>query len=409
MAQSKKRGQGEWSYSQRKDKIWTARKQFGKKSNGKPNIKAFYGKTITEVKKKAQEYENQLSGNRTAIVNKTILYDYLVDYLKTYKQIAVKSTTYDALEDAIEVRIQPYDIAKMQLINLSPQVCQNYINELVNSPKKYSLATITKTYNLLNQCLRHAEKIGDINKNPMALVKLPSQDKVQTATKEINFFTKEQVVLIKEQARKTYKNDKPIFYYGEVILFLIYTGIRIGECLGLRWRDIDFEKNTIKIDNTIAIVTNRDENAKKKTKVTDTSTKTKKSTRIIPMSNSAKKTILNFKSVSGQTKIKNPDAYIFISHTGTLANARNIRRTLDSILKSCGLYKEDELYGLHSLRHTFVSLLLAEGVNIKIISELVGHEKVSTTYDIYAHLIPEQKQQSVDLLNKIDEIKLNDE
>ena len=51
-----KRGQGEWSYTQRKDKLWTARKQFGKKSDGKPNIKAFYGKYITEVKQKAQEY-----------------------------------------------------------------------------------------------------------------------------------------------------------------------------------------------------------------------------------------------------------------------------------------------------------------------------------------------------------------
>ena len=85
-----KRGQGEWSYTQRKDKLWTARKQFGKKSDGKPNIKAFYGKTITEVKRKAQEYENQLSGNRMEIIKKVTLYDYLVDWLNTYKRLSVK-------------------------------------------------------------------------------------------------------------------------------------------------------------------------------------------------------------------------------------------------------------------------------------------------------------------------------
>ena len=60
MAKSK-RGQGEWSFSQRKDKLWTARRQFGKKENGKPNIVAFYGKSITEVRRKAKEYEEKLT------------------------------------------------------------------------------------------------------------------------------------------------------------------------------------------------------------------------------------------------------------------------------------------------------------------------------------------------------------
>ena len=395
-----KRGQGEWSYTQRKDKLWTARKQFGKKSDGKPNIKAFYGKTITEVKRKAQEYENQLSGNRMEIIKKVTLYDYLVDWLNTYKRLSVKNTTYDGLEDAIEIRIKPYDIANVQLNNLSTQICQQYINDLVNSNKKYSLATITKTYNLLNNCLRHAEGVGDIPKNPMTFVNLPSEENVQTATKEVTFFTKEEVALIKQATKKKYSNGKPVYYYGEVIIFLLYTGMRIGECLGLRWKDIDFKNNTIRIDNTIAMVANRDINSTKKTMVTDTSPKTKKSARNIPMSNSAKNALLNFKKQI--TSEITPESYVVVTQTGQLANARNIRRTFDSVLKECCITPKssNQTYGLHSLRHTFVSMLLAKGVDIKIISELVGHEKVSTTYDIYAHLIPEQKHQSVNLLDE---------
>lgn len=395
-----KRGQGEWSYTQRKDKLWTARKQFGKKSDGKPNIKAFYGKTITEVKRKAQEYENQLSGNRMEIIKKVTLYDYLVDWLNTYKRLSVKNTTYDGLEDAIEIRIKPYDIANVQLNNLSTQICQQYINDLVNSNKKYSLATITKTYNLLNNCLRHAEGIGDIPKNPMTFVNLPSEENVQTATKEVTFFTKEEVALIKQATKKKYSNGKPVYYYGEVIIFLLYTGMRIGECLGLRWKDIDFKNNTIRIDNTIAMVANRDINSTKKTMVTDTSPKTKKSARNIPMSNSAKNALLNFKKQI--TSEITPESYVVVTQTGQLANARNIRRTFDSVLKECNITPKssNQTYGLYSLRHTFVSMLLAKGVDIKIISELVGHEKVSTTYDIYAHLIPEQKHLSVILLDE---------
>ena len=395
-----KRGQGEWSYTQRKDKLWTARKQFGKKSDGKPNIKAFYGKTITEVKRKAQEYENQLSGNRMEIIKKVTLYDYLVDWLNTYKRLSVKNTTYDGLEDAIEIRIKPYDIANVQLNNLSTQICQQYINDLVNSNKKYSLATITKTYNLLNNCLRHAEGIGDIPKNPMTFVNLPSEENVQTATKEVTFFTKEEVALIKQATKKKYSNGKPVYYYGEVIIFLLYTGMRIGECLGLRWKDIDFKNNTIRIDNTIAMVANRDINSTKKTMVTDTSPKTKKSARNIPMSNNAKNALLNFKKQI--TSEITPESYVVVTQTGQLANARNIRRTFDSVLKECNITPKssNQTYGLHSLRHTFVSMLLAKGVDIKIISELVGHEKVSTTYDIYAHLIPEQKHLSIILLDE---------
>ena len=334
------------------------------------------------------------------IIKKVTLYDYLVDWLNTYKRLSVKNTTYDGLEDAIEIRIKPYDIANVQLNNLSTQICQQYINDLVNSNKKYSLATITKTYNLLNNCLRHAEGIGDIPKNPMTFVNLPSEENVQTATKEVTFFTKEEVALIKQATKKKYSNGKPVYYYGEVIIFLLYTGMRIGECLGLRWKDIDFKNNTIRIDNTIAMVANRDINSTKKTMVTDTSPKTKKSARNIPMSNNAKNALLNFKKQI--TSEITPESYVVVTQTGQLANARNIRRTFDSVLKECNITPKssNQTYGLHSLRHTFVSMLLAKGVDIKIISELVGHEKVSTTYDIYAHLIPEQKHQSVNLLDE---------
>lgn len=395
-----KRGQGEWSFTQRKDKLWTARKQFGKKENGKPNIKAFYGKTVSEVKRKAQEYENQLSANRVETTKKTILYDYMISWLETYKSISVKDTTYDGIEYTIK-RIKPFDISRIQLNNLTTQICQNFINEMVQSDKKYSLATITKTYNTLNNCLSHAEGVGDITKNPMTFVKLPSADKVQTTTKDATFFTKDEVKSICTQAQKVFSNNKPIYYYGDIIILLLYTGMRIGECLGLKWEDIDFENNTIQIDNTIAVVTNRNLNSKKKTSVVDTSPKTKKSTRTIPISKTAKEALQHFKNNIIRSN-PSQSSYVVVTKTGQLASARNIRRTLDCILDNCGL-KEKRLsygYGLHSLRHTFVSMLLAKGVDIKIISELVGHEKVSTTYNIYAHLIPEQKQNSVNLLDE---------
>ena len=91
MAEKKqKRGQGEWSFSKRKDGLWTARKQFGKKDNGKPNIIAFYGKNLTEVKKKAKDYEAGLACNRSQTICKDTVYSYVKRYITTYKIHSVK-------------------------------------------------------------------------------------------------------------------------------------------------------------------------------------------------------------------------------------------------------------------------------------------------------------------------------
>ncbi len=316
------------------------------------------------------------------------VYDYISNWLKTFKYNSVKNTTYDALEDGLEVRVKPYAIANIQLKNLSTEICQQYINELTNCGKKYSLATITKTYNMINQCLTHAENVGDIQHNPMRYAKLPSFDKVQTKTKEITILVPDEIEKVVAKAREWFKNDVPKYYYGNVIILILYTGIRIGECLGLRWCDIGFINNTIKIDNTIATVVDRDENEngdnkkKRKTKVIDTSPKTKKSNRTIPMNNTAREAVLSIKNMTSVSL--NPNAYVVVTKKGNISNARNISRTFDSILTACGI--DSSLYSPHSLRHTFVSMLLNKGVDMKVISELVGHEKVSTTVIIsYGH------------------------
>ena len=395
MAKSK-RGQGEWSFSQRKDKLWTARRQFGKKENGKPNIVAFYGKSITEVRRKAKEYEEKLATNQPTIACKTILKDYVRNWLNTVKLHSVKDTTFDGLELSLK-RIEAHPIANVQLCNLTTKLCQEFINDLTASEKKYAMATIAKTYNTLNAALKYAVGNDDIHKNPMALVKLPSPDKVQTKEKEIEFFTPDELKQLKAECLRTFSNGTSIYGYGDVIILLAYTGMRIGECLGLRWSDYDADNRKLKIDNTVAVVKNRSD-GKKRTKITDTTTKTEKSTRIIPLSQTAVDTLERIRSCS---KFTAPNDYIVCTRLGKVGNARNVRRCLEHILARCK-FKGDDVDGrsLHSLRHTFVSMLLSKGVNIKIISDLVGHKKVSTTYNIYAHLIQEQISDSVNLLDE---------
>ena len=392
-----KRGQGEWCFNQRKDGTWTARKQFGRKENGKPNIVAFYDKTLAAVRRKAKEYEHTLEEGLEDLSTLT-LYNYIRSWLTEYKQNSVKATTYDGMEVALNVRIKPYSIANIQLCNLNTRICQQYINNLTTTSQKYSRATIIKTYNLINQCMKHAVQMRDITKNPMEYVKIPAEDIVQTKEVATKFFTSKQADQIKQKSlERDYKNNLK-HKYGPVIVLLMYTGLRIGECLALKWGDVDFSTEELKISKNLATIKDRSDSSRK-TKVVETTAKTKKSCRIVPISKTAKDMLLLLKELAPYTPTSTD--YVVMTSKGTSPTRRNIARAWDTILAECNfdITNDKEGYGLHSLRHTFVSMLLEKKVDIKIISELVGHRKVSTTYDIYAHLIPSQKHLSVKLLD----------
>ena len=115
------------------------------------------------------------------------------------------------------------------LNNVTTEKCQEYINELTSCNKKYSLATITKTYNLINSCFKYAVGVGDMQRNPMEYVKLPSADKVQTQTKNITVFTFGKSEKIYNECLKTYKNGAPVYRYGDLIILMLY----------LLWRTIN--------------------------------------------------------------------------------------------------------------------------------------------------------------------------
>lgn len=406
MAEKSKRGQGEWSFVERTGRKgqWAARKQFGKKENGKPNIVCLYGKSKTEVKNKATEYESRLLTNQQLNVSKETVYGYVKKWLETTKRHSVKATTYDAMEDSLEVRLKPYDIADIQMCNLSVQLCQKYINQLVESDKHYSLATIRKSFNLLNASFRYAVGTGDIARNPMDFVEMPKESVLETKTKEVQFFTDEQMTKIYEEATRKFGNGKPHYYYGLVIEILARTGIRIGECLGLKWQDVDFQSRTLTVDNTISTIKNRKkkDDTDKKRLIVDSDPKTEKSVRKVRLSNKA---IIAFENVKAQNisyglSIE-PNDYVIQSQRGSIGSSRNVRRSFNAILGKVGIPDYDEQYGLHTLRHTYASTLLRKGIDIKVVSALLGHKKVSTTYNTYIHIIEEQQNSALDVIDNL--------
>ena len=271
---------------------------------------------------------------------------------------------------------------------------QNFINLLTD--KGYAKATIQKTYNILNNCFTKAVQKGDLLNNPMTGVDLPSEDRVLTKTKKIETLNEEDIVKIQNIAQETLGNSEKLkYYYGFHILFLLYTGLRFGEALALTWKDIDFEKKTININKNMMRVINRNDDERKNGfKVS--STKTNSSNRIVPLSDGA---ISALRIIKSNNVLKGEDDRVFMSKNGKVVEHANFVRCLNKIQEKANTSIQKS--GIHMLRHTFATILLKNGVDIKIVSELLGHKKVSTTYDIYVHVIPKQKQDSILVLDKI--------
>ena len=177
----------------------------------------------------------------------------------------------------------------------------------------------------------------------------------------------------------------------------MYTGLRIGELLALKWEDIDLENKFLYVKNNLSIIKNRNKKNDDDNNYIRvvTTTKTKKGYRAIPLAERAVEMINKFHEFNPNHALQDN---VILNKEGNIINQRNLTRTLEAMLKRscCSVEK----CGLHSLRHTFGSYLILHKVDIKIVSQLLGHKDVSITYNVYVHLIEKQQIEAVDLFNK---------
>lgn len=388
----RKNGEGTWGTKIIKGTEY----QFYRDANGK----YFYGKTEKEIKRKRKEYETK---QQEKIVDTSSLFgDYVMSYLHNNMRLQLQSTTFDAYEDVVVNMLQKYTLGNCTVSSITEENMGSYIEELSS---KYSKASIDKVFKVIRPALEYAKKHNHIAVNPLEFLKLPSEDNVAIKKKEIPY-------IIQEDLDKLYKESKRInvkgFNWGGkigaptygnnayAIVLIGHTGLRISELIGLRWQDIDLKEKRLYVKNAVVRVKNRDANSDKKYTKKEKAPKSKAGERVIPLSEIALEMIDIFHKQNPNHK---PEDYVVISKNGTSPNARNIQRTLDAMLvrANCSV----DHCGLHGLRHGFGAILLINKVDIKIVSKLLGHEKISTTYDIYIDFTKDQVQNEViSVLNK---------
>ncbi|MDF2543073.1 MAG: site-specific integrase [Herbinix sp.] len=264
--------------------------------------------------------------------------------------------------------------------------------------KALSYSSTIKIKELLNQCFKHAVKHKEMDFNPAELVVMPKRKLYPVKTKEAYSLTDDEMIAIKDIADKLRKNGQPFYRYAWVYMVMMNTGLRVGEIIALEWDDVDFDRNIIKVYEAVqSNVKVRDENGKSINKrhspVTDT--KTEEGMRPVSLNDTAITYLTLLKEYAEKHNIKTK--HVAYTDKGTRVSARNLQRTLDIVADKANIPH----LGLHILRHTFGSTLLRKGVDISVVSELMGHANISITYKTYIHIIKEQKAEAVKLLDLI--------
>ncbi|MBK0075562.1 site-specific integrase [Bacillus sp. S56] len=354
-----------------KTKTWYFVLTHGKKEDGKPRqFKKRGFKTKQGALKALHELEHSLMTGTYIAPTKMLYGEYLLNQWLEDKQTKVKKQTLQTYRWLVEKHIIPA-IGNMELTQLTPMAIQKLYNQLTKG-KVLSDENIQKVHTLINDSLKKAERWGLISKNPASLVDRPKAEK-----KEIKVWDVKEVQTFLKHAQSHSR------YYIAFLLALT-TGMRQGEILGLRWRDVDFETGCIRITQTLS----------SDGKEILPYTKTKSGSRTVDLPEETiiqlkkhRKLIESEKLEAGSEVYNNWDLVV-CTELGTPTNKSNIRRSFNSIIKKAKIPK----IRFHDMRHTHATLLLLQGVNPKIVSERLGHADVRITLDTYSHLLPSMQK-----------------
>jgi len=282
----------------------------------------------------------------------------MYNWLYTVHAHTIKTRTLDRYEEILDNQINKH-IGYIQLANLSSTDIQNLMNILIEND--YSYGTISGTYRLLNTCFKSGVQKEELIKNPCAGVVLPKNLK---KPKKTQFFTEEQIEKIfKECLRKT-KVGTLRCKYGYAIIILLYTGMRVGELLGLRWEYVDFESKIIKIEGNLVYAKTRDNSTDARYFMLEQNKpKTASSIREIHINKKVYEALAELKKINPESE------FVVINARNKFVFLPNLNHGFKTILERCGI----EPCGVHVCRHTFASMLFKKGVDVKTVSELLGH------------------------------------
>ncbi|WP_294755315.1 site-specific integrase [uncultured Ruminococcus sp.] len=353
----------------------TEHKQIVKSTTFKPP----QGVTSKKAEKLAQQfaYDFENKCKDYTELNESMRFSELAGwYFENYAPIELKPSTAYTYNGQYKKHLKPV-LGNMKLKDITTP-------KLTRIMKSYNLnpQTIKKLYVVLQSIFRRGVEQGFIRESPCHNVILP---KKRDEKKKMSLDENEIKRLIELLAVKPWDED-----FKRIVKVLLYTGMRSGECLGLMWEDIDFEEMTITINHNLTDIGGKHKLG---------SPKTESSRRVIGMSEvlasifKEQKAYIDKLSLALGKKFKHPEM-VFTSALGNYRDRCSVYHSLKRFTKGT----EFEKLTLHKLRHCNATLLLNSGVDLKVVSEHLGHRDINITAAIYADVLKSTKSKVADLI-----------
>jgi len=297
---------------------------------------------------------------------------FLEEWLQDYVATNTAPRTAERYEEIVRVHLIPA-LGSLPLLSLRPPHIQKYYAQALETGRRdgkggLSALTVHKHHRILYESLKYGVRQGILIRNPAEAVTPPHGQ-----SKEPAMVGATNVQLILEAAKET--------PYYALFFTDAYTGLRRGELLGLRWGDVDLEKSTLSVVQTLQQLRNGEYIFREP--------KSKRGRRQVALSPSLVIMLWEHRLKQERTRklLEKPltlTDLVFSQPDGKPLRPNTVSRALQEIARSIGLLG----VRLHDLRHAHATILLQQGVHPKIVQERLGHSSVSTTLDIYSHVVP---------------------
>ena len=377
---AKRRANGEGSLRKRKDGRWEGRYTAGRDlETGRAIYKNVLGKTQAEAKAKLKQAIEEAKGLDATKAGRYTVGQWMEVWFEHYAKVKVRPSSHQTYRGYIDNHIKP-NIGKIPLEKLTSLDLQKLYKKLLEQgrverieskgqSKGLSPKTVRNIHQIISSAMQLARNQKLITANPAEGCALPRLEHQEMQTLPV-----EQLTSFLREAK-----DSGVFemYYVELA-----TGLRRGELLGLKWEDVDLERGDLRVRRQVARINGE---------VVEAPLKTKNAYRTLPL---AEDTIDVLKA---QKKKTGASPWVFPSPTGGPVSPDSVLHMLHRVLKRAGLPRTR----FHDLRHTFATLALQNGVDIKTVSGMLGHFSAGFTLDTYAHVTTASQRQAARTMGRI--------
>jgi integrase len=323
--------------------------------------------TRAQAQRRLTEILRDLDAGGAPVPSGLTVGEYLADWLRDGSGPRVGSRTLEGYRDHVRLYISPR-IGRVALARLTPRQVQDMEAELVRNGGRggrgLSPRTVSQTHRILHKALEDAVRLGLVSRNVSRLVDPPrfSRHEVRTLAWD-------------EVLRFLGGVDDPLL--RTLFLLAVHTGLRRSELLGLQWRDVDLKGGVLSVRRGLV--------------------KHASGSRLSePKSGRGRVVVLTEESAGALSDFRERHSgngdFVFCRPDGTPLKPASVSQAFRRTVHRVGL----EGLRFHDLRHTHASLMLSEGVHLKVVSERLGHSSVAITGDIYSHVQPSVQREAVE-------------